>query len=156
MTTSTRKPPASKPRVTVVPADAKQSEDRRAPATDEQTEEQRVAERSEAATVVREDEVTRITLDGITIEVPDDANDDFELLAAVAQLDDAHARGSVSGMLVHFPEVLRRLAGESGWRTVMNGLRGESGRVKVEPAVDFLNTVLYILRLGAAGADDEE
>lgn len=133
-----------------VPASAKQPQDRKPKA--EQTEEQRIAARAEAAVVVREDGLTRITLDGFTIEVPDDANDDFELLAAIAQLDDAHARGSVSGMLVHFPEVLRRLAGEGGWRTVMNGLRGESGRVRVEPAVDYLNTVLHILRIGA----DEE
>jgi len=38
---------------------------------------------------------------------------------------------------------------------VMNGLRGESGRVKVEPAVDYLNTVLYIMR-PQLESDDEE
>jgi len=138
--TTTRKP-------TIVPKGAKQPEDRKPKADDvELTEEQRIAARAETATVVREDDITRITLDGFTIEVPDDARDDFELLAAIAQLDDAHARGSVTQQLVHFPEVLRRLTGEGGWRIVMNGLRGESGRVKVEPAVDYLNTVLYIMR----------
>jgi hypothetical protein len=150
--TTTRKPPARQPKVTVIPADAKQPEDRKPKAEDaEQTEVQRIAERAESATVVHEDDATRITLDGVTISVSDDARDDFELLAAIAQMDDAHARGS-DKVLVYFPEVLRRLTGEAGWRTVMNGLRGENGRVKVERAVDFLNTVLYILRLG----DDEE
>lgn len=150
--TTTRKAPARKPQVTVIPADAKQPEDRKPKAEDvEETEEERIAARAEAAVVVHEDGSTRITLDGITISIPDDARDDFELLAAIAQMDDAHARGS-SKVLVYFPEVLRRLAGEAGWRTVMNGLRDENGRVRVEPAVNFLNTVLYILRLG----DDEE
>jgi hypothetical protein len=149
--TTTRKPP-TKGTTTVIPAAAKQPEDRKPKADDaEQTEVQRIAERAEAATVTHEDDGTRITLDGVTIFVPDDARDDFELLAAIAQMDDAHARGS-DKVLVYFPEVLRRLTGEAGWRTVMNGLRGENGRVKVERAVDFLNTVLYILRLG----DDEE
>lgn len=151
--TTTRKPPARQPKVTVIPDGAKQPEDRKAKADDiEQTEEQHLAERAEAATVVHEDDATRITLDGFTIAVPDDARDDFELLAAIAQMDDAHARGGGKAALVYFPEVLRRLAGESGWRTVMNGLRDGSGRVRVLPAVDYLNTVLYILRLG----DDEE
>lgn len=150
--TTTRKPPARQPKVTVIPADVKQPEDRKPKAEDvEQTEEERIAARAEAAAVVHEDGSTRITLDGITISIPDDARDDFELLAAIAQMDDAHARGS-NKVLVYFPEVLRRLAGEAGWRTVMNGLRDENGRVRVEPAVNFLNTVLYILRLG----DDEE
>jgi len=150
--TTTRKPPARQPKVTVIPADVKQPEDRKPKADDaEQTEVQRIAERAAAATVVHENGDTRITLDGVTISVPDDARDDFELLAAIAQMDDAHARGS-DKVLVYFPEVLRRLTGEAGWRTVMNGLRGDNGRVKVERAVDFLNTVLYILRLG----DDEE
>jgi len=150
--TTTRKPPVRQPKVTVIPADAKQPEDRKPKAEDaEQTEVQRIAERAEAAIAVHEDGETRITLDGVTISVPDDARDDFELLAAIAQMDDAHARGS-DKVLVYFPEVLRRLTGEAGWRTVMNGLRGDNGRVKVERAVDFLNTVLYILRLG----DDEE
>lgn len=151
--TTTRKAPARKPQVTVIPADVKQPEDRKPKADDvEETEEERIAARAEAATVVHEDEATRITVDGVTLAVPDDARDDFELLAAVAKMDDAHARGDGKSVLVHFPEVLRRLAGEAGWRTVMNGLRGENGRVKVQRAVDFLNTVLYILRLG----DDEE
>lgn len=150
--TTTRKAPARQPKVTVIPADVKQPEDRKAKADDaEATEEQRIAARAEAATVAHEDGATRITLDGVTISVSDDARDDFELLAAIAQMDDAHARGS-DKVLVYFPEVLRRLTGEAGWRTVMNGLRGENGRVKVERAVDFLNTVLYILKLG----DDEE
>jgi hypothetical protein len=149
MTTTTPRSRA-KGTVTVVPQDAKQPQDRKPKAADaELTEEQRVAMHAESAVVVREDGLTRITLDGFTIEVPDDAQDDFELLAAVAQLDDAHARGSVNQMLVHFPEVLRRLAGESGWRTVMNGLRGENERVKVRPAIDYLNAILYILRIGA-------
>lgn len=150
--TTTRKPPARKPQVTVIPADVKQPEDRKPKAAEvEETEEERIAARAEAAIVVHEDGATRITLDGITISIPDDARDDFELLAAIAQMDDAHARGS-NKVLVYFPEVLRRLAGEAGWRTVMNGLRDENGRVRVEPAVNFLNTVLYILRLG----DNEE
>lgn len=150
--TTTRKPPARQPKVTVIPADAKRPEDRKPKAADvEETEEERIAARAEAATVSHEDGSTRITLDGVTISIPDDARDDFELLAAIAQMDDAHARGS-NKVLVYFPEVLRRLAGEAGWRTVMNGLRDENGRVRVEPAVNFLNTVLYILRLG----DDEE
>lgn len=150
--TTTRKPPARQPKVTVIPADVKQPEDRKPKAAAvEETEEERIAARAEAAAVVHEDGSTRITLDGITISIPDDARDDFELLAAIAQMDDAHARGS-NKVLVYFPEVLRRLAGEAGWRTVMNGLRDENGRVRVEPAVNFLNTVLYILRLG----DDEE
>ena len=148
----TRKTPV-KGTTTVIPATAKQPEDRKPKVDDaEQTEEQRIAARAEAAKVLHEDGSTRITLDGFTIAIPDDARDDFELLAAIAQMDDAHARGGGKAALVHFPEVLRRLAGEGGWRTVMNGLRDEGGRVKVERAVDYLNTVLYILRLG----DDEE
>lgn len=77
----------------------------------------------------------RVEVQGLTLIIPREALDDFELLDDLNELDqnDNPAR---------LPSVLRRLVGDQ-WKTVMNHLRDEkTGRVPVEPAMEFLNELM--------------
>ncbi|MFZ4841179.1 hypothetical protein [Mycetocola saprophilus] len=71
----------------------------------------------------------RVTVRGIDLSVPKDVMDDFELLddLAAAQKRDA----------VRLPSMLHRLVGEDFGR-VMDGLRGENGRVSLEEGSEFV------------------
>lgn len=146
--TTTRKPPARQPKVTVIPADVKQPEDRK-PKTDAELtpeEEEMAAIEEMAATAVVEDIVEdgvvvgwSVDLNGFTIEVPQDARDDFELSDDLRRMQDGRD-------LTFFPSVLRRLSGEDGFRTAMNGLRNKKGRVTHDVGVRYVNAVLISLK----------
>ncbi len=80
----------------------------------------------------------RVTLRGITVEVPDEALDDFELLddLRAAQRDDNAVR---------FPDLLRRLVGEQAYRGVLDKLRGPNGRVSITDGVQFVGDIFEAL-----------
>jgi hypothetical protein len=151
-TTRTRKTPASKASVTVIPDDVKQPADRKPKQETEQTEMERIEALAETATTSRVDGGTNVTLCGFTVLVPDGANDDFELLAEVGQMDAKHARGD-RGAIAHFPPILRSLAGEEGYKAALNGMRGENGRVPVREAIDYVNALLMVMKVSLETED---
>lgn len=76
-----------------------------------------------------------LTYKGFTVTIPNDAFDDFELL------DDLRAV-QVDQEAQRFPGLLRRLVGEEGYRTVMNGLRNpDTGRVSIEDGVEYVGAI---------------
>lgn len=153
--TTTRKPPARKPQVTVIPADAKQPEDRKAKAADvEETEEDRIQALADTAVVVEVEGGSKVTLNGFTVLIPEGARDDFELLAEVGMMDQKIARGRGPSAMAHFPAIMRALAGDDGYRTVLNAMRGDNGRVPVEPAIDYVLALLTVMQVTAD--EDEE
>jgi len=153
--TTTRKPPARKPQVTVIPADVKQPEDRKPKAADvEETEEDRIQALADTAVVVEVEGGTKVTLNGFTVLIPEGARDDFELLAEVGMMDQKIARGRGPSAMAHFPAIMRALAGDDGYRTVLNAMRGDNGRVPVEPAIDYVLALLTVMQVTAD--EDEE
>jgi hypothetical protein len=153
--TTTRKPPARKPQVTVIPADVKQPEDRKTKAADvEETEEDRIQALADSAVVVEVDGGSKVTLNGFTVLIPEGARDDFELLAEVGMMDQKIARGRGPSAMAHFPAIMRALAGDDGYRTVLNAMRGDNGRVPVEPAIDYVLALLTVMQVTAD--EDEE
>lgn len=82
-----------------------------------------------------------ITHQGISVSVPRDALDDFELLDDLAELQRNEQRGTA-----RVPSMLRRLAGAEGFRAVTEGLRDPvSGRVPASTAVRFVFEVFQAL-----------
>jgi hypothetical protein len=154
MTTTTRKPPARKPQVTVIPADVKQPEDRKPKAAAEETEEDRIQALADTAVTVEVEGGTKVTMSGFTVLIPEGARDDFELLAEVGMMDQKIARGRGPSAMAHFPAIMRALAGDDGYRTVLNAMRGENGRVPVEPAIDYVLALLTVMNVTAD--EDEE
>lgn len=150
-TTTTRAPRKTAPKgtVTVIPDDVKKPADRKPKAEDVELtpeEEEMAAIEALAATavvtdVVEEDEVIgwSVELSGFTIEVPQEARDDFELSDDLRRMQDGHD-------LTYFPSVLRRLSSEDGFRTAMNGLRNKKGRVTHHVAVRYVNALLIALK----------
>ena len=69
------------------------------------------------------DGVSKVTIKDITVSVDKDALDDFELLDDLAKMQDGDGARIAS--------VAHRLFGDE-FKTVMDGLRGENGRVSVE------------------------
>lgn len=86
--------------------------------------------------VIRKDGVATMTIRGITVSVADSALDDFELMEELSRIDDGQGH--------RFGAVARRLFGD-GYKQVMDGLRDESGRVPVEPAIVFIRDVMSAL-----------
>lgn len=79
-----------------------------------------------------------VTYRGVTITIADGALDDFELLEDVAAAD--------SGDAMRLPSLLRRLAGDDGFRAVMDGLRNpDTGKVSIESASEFVDAVFGAL-----------
>lgn len=78
----------------------------------------------------------RVTIDGITVTVADEALDDFELLDDLAQLENKKA--------TKLPAVARRLFGDS-YGDVLESLRGANGRVPIEKASKFIGDVFGAL-----------
>lgn len=153
--TTTRRPPARQPKVTVIPADVKQPEDRKAKAADvEETEEDRIQALADTAVVVEVEGGSKVTLNGFTVLIPEGARDDFELLAEVGMMDQKIARGRGPSAMAHFPAIMRALAGDDGYRTVLNAMRGDNGRVPVEPAIDYVLALLTVMQVTAD--EDEE
>lgn len=82
-----------------------------------------------------------VTHHGITITVPRAALDDFELLDDMAEIQKDQKRGTV-----RMPSMLRRIAGDDGFRAVTEGLRdAETGRVPASTAVRYVFEVLQAL-----------
>lgn len=82
----------------------------------------------------KDDNVIKITVRGIELEVLKDALDDFELLDDLNELEQNENPARL-------PSVLRRLIG-SQWKMAMNSLRGENGRVSVEDGAEFVGEIL--------------
>lgn len=78
---------------------------------------------------------------GISLTVLKDSLNDFELLDDVAalQIDEARSTPRLSSML-------RRMAGDAGFRAVMDGLRDpETKRVPIRDAVKFIMEIFASL-----------
>ncbi|MCE0510845.1 hypothetical protein LVJ59_17490 [Microbacterium sp. KKR3/1] len=79
------------------------------------------------------DGISTVTIKGITVKIDKDALDDFELLDDLAKMQDGEGARIAS--------VAHRLFGDD-FKTVMDGLRGDNGRVSVEVASEFISEVL--------------
>ena len=96
-------------------------------------------QKKEKATVEKVDGGKLVTLRGVTVTVLDEALDDFELLEDLARIqNDERQRGLL-------PSVLRRIVGDDGYKTVMDGLRGDNGRVSVQSGVTWINDLFVAL-----------
>lgn len=82
----------------------------------------------------------KVTLRGVTVTVPDEALDDFELVEELSrvQFGSKEDKGRM-------PSILRRLIGDDGYATVMNGLRAENGRVPVQAGFEFIQELFGAL-----------
>lgn len=92
-------------------------------------------EKAEKPKVEPVDGGRKVTLGGLTVTVMDDALDDFELLEDLGeiQLDGKKQAGRL-------PRILRQLIGDD-YQTVMDGLRGENGRVSVGKASEWIKAL---------------
>jgi hypothetical protein len=82
-----------------------------------------------------------VTVRGVEVTLSPDALDDFELLDDLAELQRNQKRGAS-----RVPSMLRRLAGDDGFRAVADGLRDPaSGRVPATVAVVFVFEVFQAL-----------
>lgn len=79
------------------------------------------------------DGISTVTIKGITVKVEKDALDDFELLDDLAKMQDGDGARITS--------VAHRLFGDD-FTAVMDGLRGDNGRVSVEAASTFISELL--------------
>lgn len=81
----------------------------------------------------REVEGWAVELHGVTVHVPKEALNDFELLDELGQMQSGEQRSVVS-----LPSMLRRLVG-SEFRNVMTALKDpETGRVPVKAGTEFI------------------
>lgn len=78
----------------------------------------------------------RVTINGTTVTVANEALDDFELLDDLSQLEDGKAS--------RLPSVARRLFGDD-YRSILDELRGPNGRVQIERATEFIRDVFGAL-----------
>lgn len=79
-----------------------------------------------------------VTLSGVTVHVPDEALDDFELLDDLRAVD-------VEKKASRFPALLRRLVGDD-YPKVMEALRDStSGRVPIEAGARFIKDLFGAL-----------
>lgn len=77
---------------------------------------------------------------GVKLTVLTEALNDFELLDDLAALQVDEARSAH-----RIPLMLRRLAGNDGFKAVTDGLRGENGRVPIPETVQFVLEVFQAL-----------
>lgn len=77
---------------------------------------------------------------GVSVIVMDEALDDFELVDELSrvQFGDTSDRGRL-------PLICRRLVGDEGYKAIMDGLRGENGRVSVQAGFQFINELFGAL-----------
>ncbi|MFJ4107887.1 hypothetical protein [Oerskovia enterophila] len=88
--------------------------------------------KAEKPKVEKVDGGRKVTHRGIVLTVEDAAFDDFELLDDLRAVQDAEDASRM-------PSLLRRLAGEDGYRAVMAGLRDKkTGRVSVMDGATFV------------------
>lgn len=79
----------------------------------------------------------RVVVKGITLEIPDEALDDWELLEDIAALDEKQGH--------RLPSVLRRLVGDR-YGEIIESLRStETGRVSIEAGADFVKATMEAL-----------
>ncbi|WP_104137232.1 hypothetical protein [Cryobacterium sp. Y62] len=71
----------------------------------------------------------KVTLHGITVSVLDEALDDWELLDDLGRAEDGDAG--------RIPSLFRRLLGDDTQKA-LDHFRGETGRIRVEPVVEFI------------------
>ena len=81
-----------------------------------------------------------ITHKGITVMVEKDALNDFELLDDLAALQ-ADEKANAFRM----PGLLRRLAGDEGYKAITDGLRGANGRVPIPETVQFVFEMFQVI-----------
>lgn len=97
--------------------------------------------KDEKPKVVETDAGWTVTHRGVVLEIPREALNDFELLDDLAEVQKDPKTGSP-----RVPSILRRLAGQDGFRAVTTALRDpETGRVPVQPALDFVGEVFVAL-----------
>lgn len=94
------------------------------------------------APVVKDvDDGREVTYRGATVVIPNDALDDFELLGDIRAMQDSEDAS-------YFPSLTRRLVGNDGYREVMDAIRSDSGRVRIEDGVDWIQSVFEALHAG--------
>lgn len=122
-----RKVPA-KGTTTVVPEGVKQPEDHKPK-----------AEPAEKPTVEVVDGGRTVTHKGVTVLVPDEALDDFELLADLREMQETMDASVL-------PSLLKRLVGVDGYRAVMNALRNpDTGRVAAGDGAEYVQAIFEAL-----------
>lgn len=73
-----------------------------------------------------------VTMDGVTVHVPKEALDDFELLEELGQI-----QSSGKAAMGTLPSILRRIVGDE-YKAVLDAFRDkETGRVPVSPVTKF-------------------
>jgi hypothetical protein len=117
--------------VSKVPAKAKKPADRKPK-----------AEKVEKPVVEVVDGGKEIAHRGITVTVPDDAMDDFELVRALVKSDDVSLPDGER--MAASLEIFDRLFLEDATR-ILDALRGPNGRVKVTAAIAFVNDIIAAL-----------
>ena len=129
--TRTRKTPA-KGTTTVIPDGAKVPEDHKSKSEPVK----------HPAPVTKDVEAGKeVTYRGVTVLIPDDALNDFELLGDIRAMQDADDPS-------YFPSLTRRLVGNEGYREVMDAIRSENGRVLIEDGIDWVQTVFEAIHAG--------
>lgn len=76
-----------------------------------------------------------VTLRGVTVFVPHEALNDFELMDDIRAVD-LDRNGT------RLPSLLRRLTGDEGYRAVMAHLRGDNGRVSIDAGAEFVSDLI--------------
>jgi len=69
-----------------------------------------------------------------------DALDDFELLDDLGEIE--------AGNASRLPRVLRRLLGAEQYKTALDSLRGDDGKVRVEAGAEFVREIFEALPQG--------
>ena len=82
-------------------------------------------------------EELHVNVRGLELTVASDALDDFELLDDLNELEQNENPGRL-------PSILRRLVGDQ-WKTVVDHLRGDNGRVSVGDGAEFVGEILEAL-----------
>lgn len=91
--------------------------------------------KKEKAKAEKTDTGWKVTLRGVTVDLPAEVFDDFELLDEIGAVEEGKGN--------RLPALLRRLVGQEQFGTVMDGLRDKkTGRVSVESGAEFLSEVI--------------
>ncbi|MFF2054113.1 hypothetical protein ACFVU2_21080 [Leifsonia sp. NPDC058194] len=97
-------------------------------------------EKAEKPKITKVDGGRTVTLRGITVTVPDDALDDFELVEEIGLV-----QYGTDADRVRMPLILRRLVSDDDYRKVMEGLRGPNGRVRFQTGIEFIQELFGAL-----------
>lgn len=80
----------------------------------------------------------QVTIDDITVVVLDEKLDDFELLDLMGRVEKTQNPALL-------PELFRGFFGEEHYRSIVERLRDENGKVSIQRAVGFYNRMLTAL-----------